>query len=159
MERRGRCGQALPEGTPDGELRGERCVSDRRRRPAGGQVLPTCASRGQVIGHGVGERDVAVPPLVADPPHLRQHPHGLLARLRLHRVTCQVWVTTVTSLELLLLTAPALTLTLDLVKGVVLVGRGRSVPEEDPRNLSVYAAALTWECQRPRPSLAGRLRA
>lgn len=68
-----------------------------------------------------------MPPLVADPPHLRKHPHGLLTWLRLHRVTCQVWVTTVTSLKFLLLTAPALTLILDLVKGVVLVRRGRNV--------------------------------
>lgn len=108
--------------------------------------------------HGVGERDVAVAPLVADPPHLRQHPHGLLARLRLHRVTRQIGVAAVTSLEFLLLAPPTLALVLDLVQGVVLVGTGRQVPEKEPRSPNTDVPGLTWECQRPRPSLIGRLR-
>lgn len=59
-------------------------------------------------------------PLVADPADLRQHPHGLLARLRLHWVASQVGVASVTSLKLLLETPPLLVLVRDLVKRMVL---------------------------------------
>lgn len=109
--------------------------------------------------HNVGERDVAVAALVADPPHLSQHPHGLLARLRLHRVAGEIGVATVTGLKLLLLAPLTLALVLDLVQGVVLVRRGRGGdPQEEPETPQVGVRGLTWDSQRPRPSLIGGLR-
>lgn len=89
------------------------------------RCLPTCMSQGQVVWLGGCQGDVAVAALVADPTDLSQHPHGLLARLRLHRVTSQVRVTTVTSLKLLLLAPPLLTLVLNLVHRVVLIQERR----------------------------------
>lgn len=89
------------------------------------RCLPTCVSQGQVVWLGSCQGDVAMAALVADPADLSQHPHGLLARLRLHRVTSQVRVTTVTSLKLLLLAPLPLTLILNLVQRVVLIQERR----------------------------------
>lgn len=73
------------------------------------------------------QRHIAVPALVADPADLRQHPHGLLARLRLNRVAGQVGVASVASLKLLLLAPPQLTVHQNRVKWVVLIQEGEQV--------------------------------
>lgn len=86
-------------------------------------------SQGEVVRLDSCQGDVTVAPLVADPADLSQHPHGLLARLRLHWVTSQVGVATVTSLKLLLLPPPPLTLVLNLVQRVVLIQERRH-PDE-----------------------------
>lgn len=96
-------------------------------------MLPTCVSLGKVVRLSGGKGDITVAPLMADTANLSQHPHGLLTRLRLHRVTSQVRVATVTSLKLLLLPAPPLMLILDLVQRVVLV-RERTHPAEQAEN-------------------------
>lgn len=85
------------------------------------RCYPTCVSLGKVVRLGGGKGHITVAPLVADTANLSQHLHGLLTGLRLHRVTSQVRVATVTSLKLLLLPAPPLMLILDLVQRVVLV--------------------------------------
>lgn len=76
---------------------------------------PTCVSLGQVVLLSGGKGDITVAALVADAADLSQHPHGLLTGLRLHRVTSQVRVATVTGLKLLLPPAPPLMLILELV--------------------------------------------
>lgn len=80
----------------------------------------TCMSQGQVVRLSCCQGDITVAALVADPADLSQHPHGLLTRLWLHRVTSKVWVATVTSLKLLLLPLPPIALVLNLVQRVVL---------------------------------------
>lgn len=81
-------------------------------------------SQGQVVGLNGCQGDVTVSALVADPADLSQHPHGLLAWLRLHRVTGEVRVTTITGLKLLLLTPTQFPLNLNLVQRMVLIRRG-----------------------------------
>lgn len=78
-----------------------------------------------MVGFGGCQGDVTVAALVSDSADLSQHSHGLLTRLRLDWVTCQVGVATVPSLKLLLLPSAPLTLVLDLVQGVVLVRERR----------------------------------
>lgn len=68
-----------------------------------------------------GQGDVAVAALVTDSAHLSQHPHGLLARLRLHGITGQIWVTTVPGLKLLLLSPSLLSVDQNRIEGVVLI--------------------------------------
>lgn len=63
--------------------------------------------------------------LVADSADLSQHPHGLLAGLRLHWVTGQIWVATVTSLKLLFLSPSLLPIDQNRIKGVVLTQEER----------------------------------
>lgn len=84
-------------------------------------VLFTRVSQVEVFGFCSSQGDVAVPTLVADPADLSQHPHRLLARLWLHRVSCQIGVASVASLKLLLLPSSQLMVHQNRVKGVVLI--------------------------------------
>lgn len=86
-------------------------------------------SQGQVVRLSICKGDIAVAALVTDPAYLSQHPHGLLTWLWLHRVTCQVGVTTVTSLKLLFL-PPPLAIILNLIQRVVLIQERREPDAE-----------------------------